>query len=255
MFSGYSVGGVGTTLQFGGRPVSFDAGWQTAALSQAPIVCVTHWHMDHVAALFWAANRRAMLNLPAPVVFGSARVVERIHGMMLIASEGSHEIPMDLREISPGEVAQVGRTLIRAFRSVHETPCQGYMVGEERSRLLSEFEGASAQEIGRLRRAGVIVSAVQRVWVAGYTGDTTEQVFSVSPEILECQNLAIECTFVGEGQEALARSRGHMHLSRLREVRPTFPGRLTLVHFSERVGSEERIRVASELGASLLEVP
>jgi ribonuclease BN (tRNA processing enzyme) len=119
-------------------------------------------------------------------------------------------------------------------------------------------------QLAALRKAGTDVMEPYEAPLLAYTGDTTIEGVVSNPAFLEVPVLLIECTHMGDPDEAVepaeaaeghsqehhhshshhdhsrspddARSQGHIHIAHLVEHQAAFArvGTLVLVHFSER---------------------
>lgn len=147
--------------------------------------------------------------------------------------------PYRLVSVSHGEKHLVDERLnlhVEVVRCVHGVPTVGYLFFERRLKLKSEFLGLVGTEIARLRREGISVQEAEDVYLFGFMGDTTPEVFDENPEILrKVKTLVVECTHFGEGTETHARNSYHTHWNDLEKVVAANPNvHFLLTHFSRR---------------------
>ncbi len=141
---------------------------------------------------------------------------------------------------------RIGKTLVvRAFRTTHPVPSQGYVAYSRKEKLLDEFKNLGGAEIGERRRKGERVTRTVEVPEVAFTGDTTAEWIdravrgedSVAADALRAKVLCCECTFVDEkASPEDARRYGHTHLDELVDRAGAFERceAVLLMHFSAR---------------------
>ena len=137
----------------------------------------------------------------------------------------------------PGEkVLLDNNKFVRAFRTIHRVPSQGYVIGETRKRLKPEFVGLDGWRLGEMRRQGVVFEDEVEVLLIAFTGDTTAEVFDQDIEALRARVLITECTFInGDVTIEEAHKKGHVHMDELVQREGRFQNEaILLVHFSHR---------------------
>jgi ribonuclease Z len=141
---------------------------------------------------------------------------------------------------------RIGKTLVvRAFRTTHPVPSQGYVAYSRKEKLLDEFRDLGGAEIGERRRRGERVTRTVEVPEVAFTGDTTAEWIdravrgedSVAADALRAKVLCCECTFVDDkASPEDARRYGHTHLDELVDRAGAFEKceAVLLMHFSAR---------------------
>lgn len=103
--------------------------------------------------------------------------------------------------------------LLKSFRSIHRVPCQGYILYEKRRKLLPKYHDVPGKELARLRAQGVEFCEISTAPIAAYTGDTTFDVFSRTPDLCKVKLLIMEITFCDDRiSPEKARRHGHIHI-------------------------------------------
>jgi ribonuclease Z len=244
---GESVSGFGTAISLPELGIALDCGVITPATMACQHVLITHAHMDHLHCAVRHMYLRDMTGSPHKSIFYvPAWLEEDLHilfahwaKMQCRRNSPPHEIVV----VRPGDTVQLRKGLVvKAFKTIHRIPSQGYVISDVRQKLKPEFEGVEGREIGRLRKSGVEVTSRLEVPLVAFTGDTKASVFDRCPaEVLRAKVLITECTFMGEEQTpAFARKRGHVHMDELAERADLFKNEaLLLAHFSQRYKNRE----------------
>ena len=118
---------------------------------------------------------------------------------------------------------------------VHRVPSVGFAITEMISKLKGEYKHLEGKEIGALKRQGteVVVKTPFKQFV--FMGDTTTKVFELHPEVFEYSTIFVECTLFGDGLEATALKRTHIHWNLLKPyVKQNPQCFFMLIHFSVR---------------------
>jgi ribonuclease Z len=148
--------------------------------------------------------------------------------------------PPQFEALAPGGVVWLHRQLAaKAFRVQHTLPSLGYTLYDVRKKLKAEFQGTPGPELARLRREGVAFE--EELWVPRLTfiGDSTIETLYREPHVGQSRILFLEVTFLLDGEQEMARKRGHTHLDDLLTFLKAQPDTLqnehiVLKHFSMR---------------------
>lgn len=242
---GFSIGGVGTNLRLPSHGIQFDIGRCSDFAVSLPVVAVTHGHLDHIGGAHHYASRRQLLGLKPPTFLVSPTMVWPLAQFLASASElDGGEIPFHIKKLAPDEAYTIKPGwMLKPFRSVHRNTCQGYTLWHERKRLLPEYRGLPRTELARLRNQGTSLEEAFAFPEVAYTGDTTIEVFNVSPVTRQVRILVLECTFWDDQvSRADAKRAGHIHVDDIVEIAETgaFQNKLwVLTHPSARYDRAE----------------
>lgn len=256
-FGGRSVSGFDTSITLPEMGISLDCGTGTSQARMCETVVVTHGHLDHFGGIVRHAYIRHMTNMSASVFVVPAFLEEAVHEQFRFWARVQNAQKADYKVVvaRPGEkVAIGGKRFVRAFKTIHRIPSQGYVIGETRKRLKPEFAGLEGRQLGEMRRQGIPFEDEVEVLMVAFTGDTVAKVFDSDIEALKAQVLITECTFMGEDVSLdEAHKKGHVHMDELAERAERFSGNgaLLLAHFSHRHGALDIEAALAKLPESL----
>ena len=244
---GYSRAAVQTYWRIPELKVGFDLGAQPWSFMNTPNWFVSHFHLDHAAALpVYVARRRMMkmapprLYLPAPAL----PLVERLLRLWERLDRG--RMRCELVGLKPGDEVELTRHLVvTAFSTSHTVPSLGYLVWERRHKLKQEYHGLPGERIRDLRRAGVEVTQEVRLPLVAYLGDTAPAGLDSYPPIYEAKILIVEVTFLAPGhRKEKIHKFGHIHLDDIVERADRFRNELIIgAHVSTRYHPERAERL------------
>lgn len=253
---GLSLGGLETTLAMPRWDVCFDIGRCPPFAVSRSTVLVTHAHMDHAGGLAYHCAMRDLLRLPPPTYVVPRENYADFQALFEVWRRLDRStLPHTLVPLSPGETHALTKDrFVRAFRSPHRVPCQGYALVQERQRLLPEHAALTGPEIRDLRAAGAVVSErVQSVEVA-FCGDTVIDVVEHEAAVRTARLLLLEVTFLDDRVPVpSARAKGHVHLDEVIARSALFENeRIVFTHFSQRYSpADVRAIVERRLPAGL----
>ena len=221
----------------------FDIGGSPWAFMGTPTVCVSHAHLDHMAALPQFVARRRMMKMTPPRVFVPAPAAEptlRMLNSWQKLDRGRMEldlVPVPLDDsISDWEYELSRELVLTAFRTKHTVPSVGYLVWERRKKLKAEYQGLSGTEIRDLRYSGVDVAEERRLPIVCYTGDTAAEGLDGEPAIYQAKILITEMSFFRKDHRRdKIKKFGHMHLDDIVDRADRFQNELVVLsHLSTR---------------------
>lgn len=251
--SGFSLGGVETTVLVPEWRLALDVGRGRRDVVRCEHLALTHVHMDHAGGVPYVLALRRLFGLKPPTIYVPAQVAERFDDMLQAWDRVQrHQTDYTLVPVKPGESHPLKRDLsLVPFRTVHTIPSVGYTVVRRVEKLKPELQGVDGPELGRRRRAGEVITNSHDVPLLSFTGDTMAEVLDREPQILESRVLIMECTFLDESKSYEAcRAGGHTHMDDLLE-RAEVLGcpNLVLSHFSQIHLWEDVPRLLAALAA------
>jgi ribonuclease Z len=241
---GRSTSGFDTSIVLPEMGISLDCGTGTAQARSCETVLITHGHLDHFGGIVRHAYIRHMTNMSASVFVVPEFLEDAVHQQFSFWARVQNAQKADYKVVvaRPGEKVPVGgKRFVRAFRTIHRIPSQGYVIGETRKRLKPEYVGLDGRALGRLRREGVVFEDEFEALMVAFTGDTVAKVFDQDLEALRAQVLITECTFIGADVTlAEAHKKGHVHIDEIAAREGRFQNEaIMLAHFSHRHTREE----------------
>lgn len=188
---------------------------------------------------------RGLFRLCPPTIFVPACLrdfVERLFEVHRAMDQS--ELNHNLVPLEVGEEYELRRDLkVRAFRTYHAIPSQGYVIYSVKQKLKQEFIGLPGSEIKRLKLSGVEITNTVSTPEIAFIGDTTAD-FILDPDnadVLQAKILVVESTFLDDSISVEhAREYGHTHLSEITSQTDKLQNKaILLIHFSARYITEE----------------
>jgi ribonuclease Z len=222
--------------------VALDIGRGPDAIIGVSNVFVTHSHLDHALGIPFYAAQRKLQQLPAGRVYIPAESLAGFTALMRLHEELENTTyPLELVGLAPGDELILRRDLgVRAHRSSHRVPSNGYEFFDRRTRIDPSLIGLAGEEIGRIRKESPELFPMEAVPILYYTGDTDAGCFDDNGAIYRAEVLMIECSFTRDDDRDRAARYQHIHLDDLFERASLFENELiVLTHFSLRDAPEE----------------
>lgn len=229
----------------------FDIGGSPWAFMGTPTVCVTHAHLDHMAALPQFVARRRMMKMTPPRVFVPEPAAEPTMRMLRSwqkLDRGRMEldlvsVPID-EQINDWEYELSRELVLTAFPTKHTVPSVGFIVWDRRKKLKEKYQSLSGEEIRDLRYSGVDVAEERRFPIVCYTGDTSAEGLDADPAIYEAKILITEMSFFRKDHRRdKIKKFGHMHLDDFVDRADRFQNeRVILSHLSTRTHHKPALR-------------
>ncbi|OQU84745.1 hypothetical protein SORBI_3004G116900 [Sorghum bicolor] len=214
---GVSIGGQETCVIFPTLSLAFDIGRCPQRAVSQEFLFVSHGHLDHIGGLPMYVATRGLFRLRPPTIFVPAclrELVERLFEVHRAIDQS--ELNHNLVPLEVGEEYEFRRDLkVRAFRTYHTIPSQGYVIYSVKQKLKQEFIGLPGSEIKHLKLSGVEITNTVSTPEIAFTGDTTAD-FILDPDnadVLQAKILVVESTFLDDSISVEhAREYGHTHL-------------------------------------------
>jgi ribonuclease Z len=235
---GYSRAAVQSYWRVPELKLGFDLGAQPWDFMGTPTWCITHTHLDHLAALPLYVARRRMMKMEPPTIYLPRHALEMVDHLLRVCQRldrGRQQC--ELVGVAPGDQIELSRELVlEVLATRHTVPSVAYLVWERRKKLKVEYQHLTGEQIRDLRLSGVEVTAERRIPVLGFTGDTAPEGLDANPALYEARVLITEMSFVAPShRKDKIHKHGHMHLDDFVERKDRFQNELVIAaHFSTR---------------------
>jgi ribonuclease Z len=235
---GYSRAAVQSYWRVPELKLGFDLGAQPWDFMGTPTWCISHTHLDHIAALPIYVARRRMMKMEAPTIYLPEHARELTEHLLRVCQRLDRgRQTCRLVGVEPGDGIELSREhVLEVIATRHTVPSVGYIVWERRKKLKAEYQGLSGERIRDIRLSGVEVTEERRLPLLAYTGDTAPQGLDDNPALFEAKILITEMSFVAPGhRKEKIHKHGHLHLDDFVERRDRFKNEIVVVgHFSTR---------------------
>uniref|UniRef100_A0A7N0VEG6 Metallo-beta-lactamase domain-containing protein n=1 Tax=Kalanchoe fedtschenkoi TaxID=63787 RepID=A0A7N0VEG6_KALFE len=242
---GLSIGGHETCVIFPSVKLAFDIGRCPQRAIAQDFLFISHGHMDHIGGLPFYVATRGLYSMKPPAIFVPSCLKENVERLFEVHRSMDHSmLEHNLVTLDVGQEFQLRRDLkVRAFRTYHVIPSQGYVIYSVKQKLKPDYIGLSGNDIKNLKTSGVEIANTITVPEIAFTGDTTADfiVDDTNLDVLRAKILVMECTFLdGSVSVEHARDYGHTHLSEIINYADRFNNKaILLIHFSARYRVEE----------------
>ncbi|KAL3528338.1 hypothetical protein ACH5RR_007660 [Cinchona calisaya] len=237
---GKSIAGHETCVIIPSLNLAFDIGKCPQRAISQQFLFISHGHMDHIGGLPMYVATRGLYRMAPPIVIvpkiikGNVERIFEAHREM-----DQSELNHTLIGLDVGEEVYLRKDLkVRAFKTYHAIPSQGYIVYSVKQKLKQEYIGLPPDEIKKLKLSGVEITYTTTTPEVAFTGDTTSDFIVDNDNIdaLRAKILIMESTYVENTMTADdARDYGHTHLSEIISHADRFENKaILLIHFSAR---------------------
>ena len=256
---GVSVAAVETCICIPSLSLAFDAGKCPPGAVPMRFMAITHGHCDHVHGVPLHLATRNLQKLPAPRYFLPPEIEHDVRN--LVDAVGRLEMStfeFDAIAMNAGDEALEFKKgwAIKAFKTFHTVPSQGYTVYQKRKHLKPEYVGLTGNELARLRRNGADFEEARLSPEIAFTGDTSIDALAASEDFRKARILITEMTFIDDKcSPSDAKRFGHIHVEDVIENQDLFAHNeyVVFTHFSARYGREAILNAIARLPSPLKE--
>jgi ribonuclease Z len=234
---GVSVAGEEATVHVPELDVAFDVGLCPRPVLTAGTICLSHAHMDHVAALPYWFSQRNFQKLGTGRVLCHPRLVRPLEVMMSTWIDLERQkTPHEIVGLEPGVDFQLRpNVFVRGIEVSHSAPSLAFVVLERRSKLREEFHGLPQDKLRELKARGTEITRTMEIPLVAYTGDTEMGPFLLRDEFVNAQVVITECTFFDPEHRDRAKVGKHLHIEDLRGLIQAWSRpEIVVVHVSRR---------------------
>ncbi|XP_054808129.1 nuclear ribonuclease Z isoform X2 [Prosopis cineraria] len=215
---GLSIGGQETCIIFPSLKLAFDIGRCPPRAVCQDFLLISHSHMDHIGGLPMYVATRGLYRMKPPTIIVPSSVKEDVEKLFEVHRKLDHsELKHNLVGLDIGEEFYLRNDIkVKAFKTYHVIPSQGYVLYSVKKKLKHEYLGLPGNEIKKLKFSGVEITYTLEEPEIAFTGDTMSDfiVDDSNIDALRARILVMECTFVNDSITVThARDYGHTHLS------------------------------------------
>ncbi|XP_071711363.1 tRNase Z TRZ1-like [Rutidosis leptorrhynchoides] len=237
---GLSIAGHETCVILPTLNLAFDIGKCPQRAISQQFVFISHGHMDHIGGLPMYVATRGLYRMSPPTIIVPAIIKESVEKLFEAhRAMDESELNHTLIGLDIGEEFYLRKDLkVKAFKTYHCIPSQGYVVYSVKQKLKPEYIGLPGDEIKKLKFSGVEITSMATSPEVAFTGDTTSEfiIDNDNGDVLKAKILIMESTYVENMMTVEhAREYGHTHLSEIISYANRFENKaILLIHFSAR---------------------
>ena len=240
---GYSIAALRSNFLIKSLKIMFDAGLSVNYFCE--YIFLTHTHSDHSASLqFHIFSPNIKVYVPYTWKEKVDKFLEASHIISADTPFDKTNVEYQIIGIKPNDeweiIANKKPFKINSYACDHSIDCLAYGFSEKIKYLKEEYKSLAGNELGKLRKNGIIIEDYKYIPRFIYIGDTTEEVLKKNTNIFMYPIIIIECTFLLEEDLNQARETKHCHWITLRPYIIEHPECMfILYHFSQRYKPNE----------------
>ncbi len=235
---GLSIAGEETVVHIPELDVCFDIGLCPKAVLPAPVIALSHGHMDHVAGIAYYFSQRPFQGMTPGTVVCHPELEAPLHKLMEAWVDIERQrTKYNLVGLEPGDHYEIKNNhYLHAFETIHTVPALGYTVLEKRTKLKEEFAGLEQHDLVEHKKAGREIVDTFHIPLITFTGDTAWGEHLLTDHVTQSKVLITECTFMEPGHRKRAGIGKHLHLDHILQLleATTDETSIVLTHLSRR---------------------
>ncbi|DBA82267.1 TPA: hypothetical protein ACH3X2_000535 [Trebouxia sp. C0005] len=154
---GISIAGQETCIIFPSADIVFDSGRCPQRSVYRRNLFITHEHLDHMGGIPFHICTRQMLSLSKTHLFVPDFISQPVNALLdAYRAFQRCEMPCEVTPMQIGQEYQLGRFLVKPFKTYHTVPSQGYLLRSQRNKLKAEYHGLPGQEIAAAKKRGEV---------------------------------------------------------------------------------------------------
>ncbi|KAJ0755010.1 putative ribonuclease Z [Helianthus annuus] len=254
---GLSIAGHETCVILPTLNLAFDIGKCPQRAISQQFLFISHGHMDHIGGLPMYVATRGLYRMSPPTIIVPKVIKENVEKIFEAhRAMDQSELKHTLIGLDIGEEFYLRKDMkVKAFKTYHVIPSQGYVIYSVKQKLKPEYVGLPGDEIKKLKFSGVEITYTTTSPEVAFTGDTTSDfiVDDDNADVLKTKVLIMESTYVENSMTVEnARDYGHTHLSEIVNHASRFENKaIVLIHFSARYQLDVIKEAVSALGPPL----
>ncbi|KAM0033040.1 putative ribonuclease Z [Helianthus debilis subsp. tardiflorus] len=254
---GLSIAGHETCVILPTLNLAFDIGKCPQRAISQQCLFISHGHMDHIGGLPMYVATRGLYRMSPPTIVVPKVIKENVEKIFEAhRAMDQSELKHTLIGLDIGEEFYLRKDMkVKAFKTYHVIPSQGYVIYSVKQKLKPEYVGLPGDEIKKLKFSGVEITYTTTSPEVAFTGDTTSDfiVDDNNADVLKAKVLIMESTYVENSMTVEnARDFGHTHLSEIVNHASRFENKaIVLIHFSARYQLDVIKEAVSALGPPL----